>query len=512
MIDRLRYSTARRSICALGRLTVPDYAASWHHKVKGRYIEQAIQYARFRGTKGGISRLLISEPPQHGKSLHASALAPALALGQDPNLTVMATAYGSRLAGRAVEETRGIMNHPSYREAFPTRLGRQIDSQGKTHAVKDQAYYFRVMRENSDGSIDPTKGSFYSGGVTAGLTGHGFRLGVMDDWVKDEQDAISYSSQLKRIGQYTKAFNTRKQGGASIIAIGTMWDNPDWLDWLWELWTSQGHDPVWLRFPSLTDEYAGDLHFEDPRAPLSLEPLWPTRFSLEEVLGERKGLLTADKGAWCALYQQNPIKISGQLFPKGAWQKFQVTGEHAFDLQRFDSLHLSVDGNVKETGSSFAVIAAYGVLIRAVDGETVKNYFRLDESRGHYEFAELRDETLRMWQKWTKVTKRTGFCWVEDKANGPALMSQLNGHGIPFRAVPKSRSKLMCYRMAQLAVMENRVWLPADSNEHVTDHWVSGFVSELASQPSSPDDRADEISQMIICNDPQLGIELLGLR
>jgi hypothetical protein len=66
--------------------------------------------------------------------------------------------------------------------------------------------------------------------------------------------------------------------------------------------------------------------------------------------------------------------------------------------------------------------------------------------------------------------------------------------------------------MAQLSVLESRCWLPRGVSSLINDSWVGGpdgFVNELKSQPSEPDDRADEFSQMIICNDPQLNIDLM---
>ncbi len=518
-IDRIRYIRAKRSIVALGEVTLPHYVASWHHKVKASALQEVIKYARFGGKRGGIARLLISEPPQHGKSLHAGELAPALALGQDADLEVIATAYDSALASRAVENAKAIMQSPGYLATFPTRVGSQVDQQTKrTVAAKDQAAFFRTLYQHSDGAVTKKRGYFYSAGINAGITGWGYRLGIMDDWVKDEQAAISHSAQLKRIGTYTKSFETRQMGPAAIAAIGTMWDDPDWLDWLFETWTLQGHNPIWIRFPALSDDTAKyPLHSSDPRTEGSDESLWPDRFPAEEQRKKRAGLILQDPSAWHALQQQNPRKIAGQLFPRRAWQWYSVTGANAMDLRQMDEIHLSIDGNVKSTGASFAVIGVYAVMTRMLDGAPVKHYFRLDESRGHYEFAMLRDETLRLWKKWRTAFPdlvARGRCWVEDKANGPALMSQLAGRGIAFTAVPKLRSKLSCYRMAQLPVMENRVWLPMDSDGLVTNDWVGGpqgFVSELASLPKEPDDRGDEFSQMVICNDPNLGIGLLNM-
>jgi hypothetical protein len=518
-IDRIRFTRARRSITALAQATRPDYDSNWHHRAIAQAIEQVILYARFAGKRGGIPRLLISQPPQTGKSFHAAELGPSLALGQDPDLQVMATAYDSSLAGRAVENTRAIMTSPGYLATFPTRIGKATDTTtGRTIQAKDQASFFRTMREHSDGSVTPAQGYFYSAGITAGMTGWGFRLGIMDDWVRNEQAAISPTARLQRIGTYTKSFETRQIGPAGIVAISTMWDDPDWLDWLWETWTLQGHNPVWLRFPALSDDTCKyPLHPLDPRAPGSDLSLWESRFPTVEQRKKRAGLIVQDKNAWYALQQQNPLKIAGQLFPKTAWQWYHASGPNAFDLRQLDSIHMSIDGNVKETGSSYAVIGVYGVMVRMSNGAPVMHTFRLDESRGHYAFSMLRDETLRLWQKWRAALPdkvAAGRCWVEDKANGPALMSQLAGRGIPFHAVPKTRSKLSCYRMAQLPVLENRVWLPLDSSALITSDWVgspTGFVSELAAQPKEPDDRADEFSQMIICNDPQLGIDLLNV-
>src|SRR5690606_30424091 len=185
-------------------------------------------------------------------------------------------------------------------------------------AAKDQASFFRTMREHSDGSITSARGYFYSAGITAGITGWGFRLGIMDDWVKDDIAATSPSAQLKRIATYTKSFETRQIGSAAICAIGTMWDDPDWLDWLFDLWTDQGHDPVWLRFPALSDDTCKyPLHPEDPRPERSDLSLWESRFSSEEQRKKRAGLIVRDKNAWYALQQQNPLRISGQLFPPG---------------------------------------------------------------------------------------------------------------------------------------------------------------------------------------------------
>jgi hypothetical protein len=314
-----------------------------------------------------------------------------------------------------------------------------------------------------------------------------------------------------------------------------MWAKPDFLEWLHEKWIAQGFKPKWLRLPALrpypNDDRTGadpPLGYElqdDPREPG--EGLWiprdgkPGKFSTAYYEGIRAGLIhSGNIETWLALWQQDPRGLGGVIFPKDAWRYFGPS----FDLghiERQGELHMSVDPNVKETGRSFGSIGVYGVT--DLPGHGIQ-YFKVDRVRGHWDYSALRANVKRAWSKWSAefpnaASHPTAAVWVEDKANGPALMSDPELAHIPLRPVPKSRGKETCYRLAAPVMREGRVRLPHGDfpPEHpCSDHWVQGdggFVEEcFAQQPvREPNDDPDQFAQMIICREPNLGADLLRL-
>lgn len=50
--------------------------------------------------RGRIRRLMVTIPPQHGKSLGATTLLPAYMLGLDPDLKIAIASYSAALANR----------------------------------------------------------------------------------------------------------------------------------------------------------------------------------------------------------------------------------------------------------------------------------------------------------------------------------------------------------------------------------------------------------------------------
>lgn len=508
----------RGSITALGKMVVPDYAErlAWYHERKAAVLQEVIKYARFRGERGGVARALFSEPPQHGKSLHCSELAPASILGLDPKMRVMIAAYGGDLAKRGVENTKRWMSHPDYLSTYSTRI--YSTASGPRDSVRDQAAMFQTLDRHGKSA-----GGYYRAvGMDGSATGWGYNLGIIDDLVKNAEQARSPAYRRKCQRFYTSSFATRRQGPAGMVAVGTMWGRPDILDWLYALWRAEGHEPVWLRFPALYDP---ELPYTDAEDPRKLdEGLWDF-IGDDEYKRTRAGLLASDPGAWHALYQQNPQGESGAIFKPDQWRWY----DSSYNLDNLQEIHFSFDPNVKSSGKSFGVGGVYGVVDSPRQGTGTLGdygtaYFRLDEARGHWDYTTLRSEALRLILKWQRELPGAfehprSKIWIESKANGPALHAELVESHPEFshmlELVPKMRNKQSCYRTAAPVVREQRVWLPSESFGPVTADWAKGdkgFVDELeAQQPvHEPNDRADEFAQMIICRDPGLGPEMLG--
>lgn len=492
---------------------MPHYAErlAWFHRRKAQLLEQVVRYARFGGTRGGIPRALISEPPQHGKSLHCSELAPASMLGLAPEMRVMIAAYSVDLAKRGVENTKRWMSSDEYLSTFPTRLASTVDrSISGRGTARDQAAMFQTL----DQSGGLTGGYYRAVGMGGGATGWGYNLGVIDDIVKNDMEARSPAHRRKCQKFYATSFETRRQGPAGILGVGTMWGRPDILDWLHDLWIAQGYEPVWLRFPALYDP---ELPFTSDDDPRELDQgLWDF-FGDDEYQRTRAGLLVTDPAAWHALYQQNPHGESGIIWPADVWRWY----DSKFDLHGIQELHFSCDPNIKASGKSFGTFEVSGVI--DTFGDFGVNYFRLDEARGHWDYPDMRSEAKRVILKWRRELPGAfehpkSKIWIENKANGPALHADLLNvypelaHMIEL--VPKMASKESCYRTAAPIAKAQRVWLPLESFGPVTADWAKGkggFVDECeAQQPvHEPNDRPDAHAQMIICREPGLGPDML---
>src|SRR3990167_4240687 len=106
---------ARNNLHAFCIYTKPDYQTSWHQRLLCRKLDAFV--------RGDIKRLMVFQPPRHGKSEHVSRRLPAFILGRNPNAKVITTSYSQDLASAMNRDVQRIIDSPAYHELFPgTRL------------------------------------------------------------------------------------------------------------------------------------------------------------------------------------------------------------------------------------------------------------------------------------------------------------------------------------------------------------------------------------------------------
>ena len=537
-IHAARQARARSSINALGSLVVPKYSRRlhWYHVQIAEALEGLLRFVRFKGERGGYARVVISMPPRHGKSLHATELLPAIGLGVDPDMKFMIATNGASLAKDGVNNTRAWMNDPLYKQTFSTRVGKEesFGDDGKRQGiveVTDAALMFKTLRPKHSGSQEyvPAKGYYLAQGLGGSLTGKGFDIGIMDDLIKNAEQAMSPSTNPKVWAFYASTFATRaNHEHAGQLYIGTRWTEPDFVDELCDFWRSQETAglrlPIkTLRFPALAEE---PLEIDDPRSVgEGLDKGPPDGINSQAFYeGMRNALLSTQPWVWRGLWQQRPNALGQKFFQPDDWMPFN----ESFDLTRqIDYLDFSIDTNLSENGQSYACIHVFGVIshIRATDGG--QHFFLLDESRGHYSLDQIQDEMVRLGKKWKAALPqqfRAGQWWVENKALGPTVIKKYS-HEYPIVAVGKVRSKLYCYRVSSVITGQQRVWVPSESFGRdptnpalpLVDHTFVGsmerqgsWVHEQGSFPSKPDDRRDTLAMQIICRTPWLGPDVLA--
>ena len=214
------------------------------------------------------------------------------------------------------------------------------------------------------------------------------------------------------------------------------------------------------------------------------EPLHPERFGLAALNRIRQNVGERD---WAALYQQRPVPDGGGMF-KEAWLRYYQPG----DLPpRYDKVVISWDMTFKESDTSDYVVGQ-------VWGRKGANFYLLDQVRGRMDFVKTLDAFVALARKHPTVIRKL----VEDKANGPAIISALRNKvsGI-VPVVPKESKEARASAVSTFWEAGN-VYLP----DPTANPWVRlEFVPELTSFPAGAhDDQVDAMSQAL--NDLKSGL------
>ena len=286
-----------RNLLSFTRHTLPAFAPAPFHIA---YYEVLTRFAM-----GEIKKLMITMPPQHGKSEGATRRLPAFVLGQDPDKRIAIVSYNAIKARKFNRELQRIMDDDHYYELFPqTLLAGQASYQEQGRRSRNYA------RNSDECEIVGYQGSFKTIGVGGSLTGEPVDMLIMDDLYKDASSAWSPVIRQNVADWYDTVASTRLHNDSQQLLVFTRWHMEDLAGRLLE---QEGvYDPIenpqgWLlvSFPAIQNRPPSE---QDPRA--EGEPLWPERHSLEKLL-EIKG---RSPTVFESLYQQNPQPSQGLMY------------------------------------------------------------------------------------------------------------------------------------------------------------------------------------------------------
>ena len=286
-----------RNLLSFTRHTLPSFAPAPFHIA---YYEVLTRFAM-----GEIKKLMITMPPQHGKSEGATRRLPAFVLGQDPDKRIAIVSYNAIKARKFNRELQRIMDDDRYYELFPqTLLAGQASYQEQGRRSRNYA------RNSDECEIVGYQGSFKTIGVGGSLTGEPVDMLIMDDLYKDASSAWSPVIRQNVADWYDTVASTHLHNDSQQLLVFTRWHMEDLAGRLLE---QEGiYDPIenpqgWLlvSFPAIQNRPPNE---QDPRA--EGEPLWPERHSLEKLL-EIKG---RSPTVFESLYQQNPQPSQGLMY------------------------------------------------------------------------------------------------------------------------------------------------------------------------------------------------------
>lgn len=264
--------------------------------------------------RGMVRRLIISMPPQHGKSEGSTRLLPAYLLGINPDLRIAVASYSDTFAKKFNREIQRIIDTPEYQSIFPdTTLNRSnVVSVASNH-----------LRNASEFEIVGHAGGLKVVGRGGGLTGNRVDVMILDDLYKDAMEGNSPTIRDAVYEWYTSVVRTRQHNNSQELIVFTRWHEEDLIGEilqrepsveiksLTDLRGIPSRTWAYLNFEAIKESEPTDI---DPRQPG--EPLWAERHSLE-ALNERRAF---DPHTFEALYQGHPTSKFGLLY--GAWQTY----------------------------------------------------------------------------------------------------------------------------------------------------------------------------------------------
>jgi predicted phage terminase large subunit-like protein len=413
----------------------PKFELAPHHRVLVDKLEDV--------ANGRTRRLMVFTPPRHGKSLTATTLFPAWFLGRFPDRSIISATYGQDLSDDFGRKVRNTVSDALHQAIFPRcRLAGDSQSQRR---------------------FDLTEGgSYYAVGRGGPITGRGASLLLIDDPLKDAEEARSETIRRSLHEWYSSVAYTRLQPGAAIVLIQTRWHMDDLAGRLLRENASEGWEVLSLPAIAETDESFRKAG----------EALWPERFPLSTLEQIRQAIGSA---AWTSLYQQKPAASEGVVF-KREWFRFYREAPAQFRkvIQSWDTAF--------KTGSEndYSVCTTWGV--------TDIGYYLLSLWRGRVEFPELKRQVTNQGDAW-----KPHAIVIEDKASGQSLIQELKAStAFPVLAIKVDSDKRTRAEAVTPLCEAGKVFLPESAP------WLNDYLDELCTFPAGVHDDSVDSTTMAL--------------
>ena len=433
-----------------------DFAADisggeWKHARHLDYLSKKLELLE----KREIRRLMVSMPPRQGKSLLLNIYLPLWWLTRHPKDLVVLAGYG---------------------ETFARKWG---------GIVRDKILEFSeklnlIVSKDSTAADDWTLtsgGGMIAVGVGGALTGRGAHLLVIDDPIKNEQEANSQIYRDRMWDWWQATSSTRLEPRGVVVVVATRWHEDDLLG---RLLKEQGDMWEVINIPAIAEE--GD---QIGRAPG--EPLWPERWRDDDPDFEIRKR-TSGPYWWNALFQGRPSPPGGGIFQRDDWRFWGGS----FPLpQEFDQVIQSWDLAMKDTQTS-------DYSVGQVWGRKMADFFLLDQVRGHLNLGQIERHMKMFTVKYPKAVAKL----IEDAALGPALKQRLQHEVAGLIPVKVSAGRTAPSKMARAQVVipylqGHNLYLP-ENTDGTKPQWVWEFVEECAGfDKAAHDDQVDAMGHAV---------------
>lgn len=432
-------AAARQHLLRYSRYMSPDMTVENYHKV---YYEVLDMFAH-----GLIKKLIIQQPPQHGKSEGSSRKLPSFMLGLNPNKRICIGSYAATIARDFNRDNQRLIDSVPYRELFPETFlnGSNVVTMANTY-----------LRNSDVIEMVGKKGSLRVVGRGGSLTSKTVDVSILDDVYKDYKEGNSPVVREAAWKWYTTVVRTRLHNDSQELIVFTRWHEDDLIGRIEKSgetvidaksWDDLKNIPdgAWIRinFEALK---TGDATEFDPRE--KGVALWENRHNKSKLEGFKK----LDPVQFECLYQGNPGNAEGKLYQpfktytdKNEFGKYIRSGNYT---------------DVADEGTDFLFSASYDIYKseNSIYNEKSKRFEPLL-------YALITDMILT--DKNTDVTTITVPAMI-NRTGVQKVWVESNNGGSQFEKVIKKKVKALTYPFYQGGNKESRIiTASAMVNQHI---------------------------------------------
>lgn len=421
-----------------------------------------------------VYNLAISMPPRHGKSFLVSEHLPAWFLSNYPNYSVLLASYEATFASNWGGKVRDhIVEHPEF----------GISVAGGKQAAKMQF------------DLDSTRGFMKCAGVGGPLTGSGGQLIIVDDPIKNAEEAMSATIRDAQEAWWHSTLYSRREPWEDgtpgrVILMATRWHEDDLTGKRVPEAPKQGD--AWSKINLMAlfepnDEEPTDLLGRTPG-----QALCPPRFTAQALIDTRDN---SEEGlAWFeALYQGHPSLDDGNLIMRPF---------NYYELE--DGVYKLVDreGSVRfikeEDCYRFATVDPAGVNTKRADYtvflvvDVAKQSPRVAMVRAVHRVkidSDLHEEKVKEWySRWNVRAVH-----VENKTFGTTLIKRLSRvPGVIVAKLNADTNKVFRALPVKYEVANENLWFPRLAS------WLRDFEREVVKFPNTThDDQVDALAYAV---------------
>ena len=421
--------------------------AAWKDTRLSRFLADRVQALLEEETGHAYDILVIETPPQHGKSMTLTEALPSWVLGRRPETRIIQGSYSEETAERFARRNKEKVKAWGQR-LFGIRIG-----------AVDRAAEFELAGH---------RGRMISRGILSGVTGNTAELMILDDPIKNRQEADSPVYRERLWEEWQNSFKSRLAAGAKVILIMTPWHEDDLAA---RLLRSEEHITL-VRLPVEAEE-------GDPMGRSAGQALCPELGKDEKWLAQfKRGYITDPQGgqrAWSALYQCAPRQEEGNLIKRRWWRYYDPQTEDDYDTEV-----ISVDAAFKSAEQNdFVAITVWG--------RRGNDYYLRCCRNAHLDFT----QTLSAIREVRRLYSAARAVLIEDKANGSAVISVLQREMFCIGVNPRG-GKMARVNAVSAAIESGHVFLPRNAP------WLGEFLDQWSAFPAGKhDDMVDSSTQAL---------------